>query len=241
MPSMSVASSLRSSGGSINRTGGTSAAAEGPARVRPRVAPERTVHRLGRDDRQALVGRDPAEERHQGTRRGIRVMEVLDHDDDGSRLPEPPERAEHALERPCLAPLRRSGRPGRHTRPLEPGGDRGEQQGDVTRRRAQGPLERVVGQRGEDGFEGADDRPVRLVGTGRPGAAAQHGHRFVEAADPADRFVEEPAHPDAGAPADEHRASLPPGGVVEHGGEASERVLAPDEPHARISAGHAPF
>ena len=60
----------------------------------------------------------------------------------------------------------------------------------------------------------------------------------VKPADAPDRLVEEPADPDAGRAADEHRPRPSAGRIVEDGGEPREGALAPHVPRARVPAGH---
>ena len=141
--------------------------------------------------------------------------------------------------------LRRSGSPGvaRHDGSPARSKAGGERRGGAGRGRrppARGPgaARRAAARRASGRGRGRSARTVRPCPAG-VAAAAEHGHRLVERPDPADRLVEEPGDADARRAAQEHRSGLPAGGVVEHGRESRERVLAPDEPRARVPAGHA--
>ena len=75
----------------------------------PGVVARDGVELVRPDDGQALVARDPGQERDERPGRGVGAVEVLEHEDDRPPLPEPPEQTQDPLEGPCLPPFR--GRP----------------------------------------------------------------------------------------------------------------------------------
>ena len=162
---------------------------------RPRVVPGDHVGLRGPDDDQALIAGDPGEEGDDRPGRGVREMQVLDHEDDRVPLPEPPEETEDALERPRLAPLGggRAAAAGRCADRVEARRQVGQQADDLGGGRAEQVGQDRVRQRPERRTDGPHDRAVGLVDAGGPGGRPEHGHRLAQGADPGDRLVEQAA------------------------------------------------
>ena len=173
MPSIRAASSSRSSGGSVRRSGG-----RGPATIDPRSA----VHGSSRPTTsgwcvpmiasrcsRAIRG----QERHQRPGGGIGEVQVLDDEHDRMLFAHPSEQPEDTFEGPCLATFR-GGRPAAVDRDADRRQARreiGQQPDDLGRRRTEQAGEVIR----RDVAQGRSDRPddgaVRLVGAGRPGAS----------------------------------------------------------------------
>ena len=208
---------------------------------RPRVVPGDDVGLRGPDDDQALIAGDPGQERDDRPCRGVREMQVLDHEDDRVPLPEPAEQTEDALERPRLAPLGggRAAAAGRSADRVEARRQVGQQAHDLGRGRAEQVGQDRVGQRPERRTDGPHDRAVGLVDAGGPGGSPEHGHRLAQGADPGDRLVEQAGHPDPGRPVDQDGPRPAVRGIVEGRREIGERLFATHEPGARIPDRHA--
>ena len=139
IPSISAASSSRSSGGRVRPVGRTRTGRDRAEVRRPRVVAADDVGLVGADDRQALFARDPRQERDERPGRGIGEVEVLEDEDDRMLLAEPTEQAEDPLQRPRLAPLR-GGRPAAVDRGADLGQPRreiGQQADDLGRGRTE--------------------------------------------------------------------------------------------------------
>ena len=197
----------------------------------------------GRRARAAAVPRDPRQERHERAGRGIGAMEVLEDEDDRPPLAEPTEQAEDALhERSRLAALGRRppsrgaiGRRPRSSRRPSDGRRR-------TMSRAAGPRMSARSSTGRS-RERRARWPARSVRTARPSPAGaapprEDGHRLAERRRSARSPRRGTGDPDARRAARAASSAPAAGGVVEHGRESRERVLAPDEPRARVPAGH---
>ena len=241
MPSMRAASSPRSRTGRASRSSGRGEAAIERDRAHPRVVAGHDVRLIRDDERQSLVRRDPGEERHQRPRRRVRAVQVLEHEDDRFPLAEPAQHAEDAFERPGLATFR-GALVARQRRPpgrLQTSRHAGHDPDDVGRGRTE---HGVQSSSDRASSVGPTDRTTGPYGSSVPAGIAAPRSTVIgsrESADPSDRLVEEAADPDAGRSAQEHRAGPSAGGIVEHGRESREGVLAPDEPRARVPAGHA--
>ena len=185
IPSIRAASSSRSSGGMTSRSGGC-----GPVTIASRSADHgsyraTTSDWCGADDDQALIAGDPGEERDERPCRGVREVQVLDHEDDRVPLPEPAEQTEDALERPRLAPLRGGRARGRRSkRRSRPGAAPGRAAGGRPRTwpgRAGRPGSRRAAPGGSDRWPGRSGRRARRRGPARrqPGArsSARAGRR----------------------------------------------------------------
>ena len=214
----------------------------GPAAIAARSVVQRVVAAddvglVGADDRQPLVARDPGQERDERAGGGVGVVEVLEDEDDGLPLAEPAEQAEDALER--SAPGGAPGRSARRRRPAqpisaEPRREIRQQPDDLgAPDRAGGQV--VVGQVARGRADGPDDRAVRLVGAGRPGASragrssARAAARIRSMASSRKRVTPTPAVP----PSSRVRV-WPCGGVVESRREPGECLLASHEARARV-------
>ena len=221
----------------LHRSGGRGDRRE---RAGPRVVARDDVRLVRDDERQPLVRGDPGEKGHQRPGGGIRPMQVLEDEHDRLPLAEPAQHAEDAFERARLASFGRALVPDRRqpAGAVEPSRDPRHDAGEVRRGGTEDGVELVVRERVEGRPDGPHDRTVRLVRAGRHRPAAQDAHRLGEPADAPDRLVEEPADPDAGRPADQHRPRPAAGRIVEDRGQPREGALAPHIPRARVPAGH---
>ncbi len=193
------------------------------------------------DEREPLRRGDPGEERHQRARRGIGAMQVLEDEDDRAAVRRAA-RASRGRPRGARA-WRRSGAPScrRRRRPAGPSSRAAELRQEPDEVGGGGPEdggELVVGERARAPARWPG-RPARTARRCRPASRRpQDGHRLAQPADAPDGLVEEPGDPDAGRTAEEQGPGAAAGRIVEHGREPRECVLAPDEPRARVPAGH---
>ncbi len=208
-----------------------------------RVAARQLVRLPCGDETQRLVPGDPGEERDEVPRRRVGAVEILEDEDDRTRLAEAAEHAQHALEHACLSALRGDdGRARRQDAELtDPWSQFWQETDNVLRAGQERVAELRVGKVEEHRPERADHRRVCAVRPVRASATTQERERRGEHGHAQRGFVEEAAHADARTARDEHRARSTGGRAVECGGQEGERPVPPDEPRARELRGHVAF
>jgi hypothetical protein len=100
---------------------------------------------------------------------------------------------------------------------VEPDGEVWEQPAELVAGGAEDGCQVGIVELGEGRSEGADDRPVGLVGAATMGATAQDEHRLLEGTHPPDRLVDEARRPGTGRAVDEQRAGVASSCRSEHG------------------------
>jgi hypothetical protein len=192
------------------------------------------------NDREPLLARDARQERHERPGAGIREVEVLEDEDHRMLFAEPAEQPQDPLEGPGLAALRRrrAAVQDRGARLDETWAEIGQQAHDLRRCRAEEVDEDVGRYLAERRADGTHEGAVRLVRVGRPGGRAQDRHRLAESLQPRDRLIEEARDSDARGPIEEHRPCRAARRLVQRHGQTRERVIATDEPRARVPGGH---
>ena len=164
-------------------------------------------------------------------------MEILQDECHGSPLAQATQHPEDRFKGPRLASFRGA----RHLRDAltEASREVWQEAHDIRDRRTEHRRKVMIVERMQRWSDGPHDRPVGVVRTAWPGAAAQDGPRFGELRDARHPFVQEAGHAHTGRPAQDQSPGTTAGRTVQHGRKARERDLTPHEPRARIAGGHA--
>jgi hypothetical protein len=137
-----------------------------------RMVPRQLVGRVGADEADPVVTADPAEERDEGARAGVGIVEVLEDEEHGPPFAQPPDDSEQGFQHAALAPLRGDDRRlrGKDAGVIEPGLDLGKSR--TTSSRA-GPASRTARRRRDVTERRVKARTIGPYGSSAPTAAGR--------------------------------------------------------------------
>ena len=196
---------------------------------------------VGGHDAQPARPRDAGQERRQGPRSRVGIVEVLEDQQHRPAFAEAGQEAEDRLEHARLAPLGIDR--GRAAREQPEGGQPGLCLGDQAEDLLGTGFEKagqvIVRDPVEEPGEGHPDRGVWIARAARPGPAADHFERLGQAGQPLARLAQQPRDADPAGAGDQQGRRATFGRRLEAGRDPGKFALPPDEARARERRRHA--